>query len=381
MKTAVLGYGVVGKGVCDMIEASPELELVSILVLKGEDTQEKMVTDIESIVGDKSIQAVAEAMGGINFPYECAVRVLSSGKHFITSNKALVEAKGIELAKLAEKHKVCFLFSAACCGGVPFLHNLQEATETDEIESFGGIMNGTTNFMLDHMQRENLNYEEALKMAQNLGYAEKDPTDDVNGMDAFRKIALGCAVAFKSMPKSGVCREGIENFTKEDVQSIRAMDKVCRLVTKAGKTPNGMYVFVEPRLFSSISPESAVLDNNNYASYTAKNAGTIRLIGQGAGRYPTASAVLRDLQRAKFGNIRMMSPETKEDRANNEEVKQRYYIRTEVSYEYMVPYVEWSVKEGTVKGITNPISVSEMHQMAEEIRSEGSKVFFASIEE
>lgn len=381
MKVAVLGYGTVGKGVCEMVEAAPGLELGPVFVRKGKETEPNMVSDLSVILSDKSVKAVAEAMGGIEFPYECAKQILSSGKHFITANKALVEAKGIELAGIARKHKVGFMFSAACCGGVPFLHNLQEAALTDSVESLGGIMNGTTNYMLDHMQRDGLTFEQALKNAQDLGYAEKDPTDDLNGLDAQRKIALGCAVAFKKLPKESICREGIENFTDRDVRSIQEMGKVCRLVTKGAKTENGVCMFIEPRLFPVLSPECSVVENLNYASYTAANVGVIRMIGQGAGRYPTASALLRDMERIECKHNLMMDPECEEIAADNDSVLQRYYVRTEVTYEYLVPYFEWSVKEGLVTGITNPISVSEMHSMAKEIRNEGAEVFFASIEE
>ena len=143
-------------------------------------------------------------MGGVEpaFTYACAV--LQAGKHFVTSNKALVASKGTELAKLAKENNVAFLFSAACGGGVPFLHNMALSVDSDEVLSVGGILNGTTNYMLDNMQSSNLSYESALADAQRLGYAEADPTADVTGLDALRKIMLACAVAFNQDRKSVV---------------------------------------------------------------------------------------------------------------------------------------------------------------------------------
>ena len=204
MKVAVLGFGTVGYGVYEMLKNAEGLEPGPVLVRPGKEDEPFKVSDISVICSDPEVGAVAEVMGGVEpaFTYACAV--LKAGKHFVTSNKALVAAKGAELAALAEENGVAFLFSAACGGGVPFLHNMALAVQSDEILSVGGILNGTTNYMLDAMQRRSMSYQEALADAQKLGYAEADPTADVTGLDALRKIMLACAVAFGKMPVDGL---------------------------------------------------------------------------------------------------------------------------------------------------------------------------------
>ncbi|MBR5070649.1 MAG: homoserine dehydrogenase, partial [Oscillospiraceae bacterium] len=169
MKVAVLGYGTVGKGVYEMVRSAPGLECGPVLVLPHEYTETFMVTDIEDIVSDGSVDAVVEAMGGVEPAASYAEKVIRSGKHFVTSNKAMVAEKGIELAALAREKGKAFLFSAACGGGVPILHNLSAAVKSDRMISIRGILNGTTNFILDAMQSDGIGFDEALAQAKALG--------------------------------------------------------------------------------------------------------------------------------------------------------------------------------------------------------------------
>ena len=180
MKAAILGFGTVGVGVYEMLGKARGLEPGPVLVRPGKEDAPFKVSSMEAIVNDPSVEAVAEVMGGIEPAFRYACQAMEAGKHFVTSNKALVAARGVELNRLAREKGVAFLFSAACGGGVPFLHNLALARESDSILSLGGILNGTTNYMLDAMQRLGLDYAEALADAQRLGYAEADPTADVS---------------------------------------------------------------------------------------------------------------------------------------------------------------------------------------------------------
>ena len=288
MKISVLGYGTVGVGVCAMLEAAPGLELRYVLVRPGKADKPFKVTTIEEICADPETDAVAEVMGGVEPAFSYVSAALRAGKHVVTSNKALVAAHGPEHAALAAEKGVGFLFSAACGGAVPFLHNLALAAESDRIVSIGGILNGTTNFMLDGMQRRGMEYAEALKEAQFFGYAEADPTADVSGLDALRKILLGCAVAYDKLPCEGFSLEGIESVTAADVRHFQAKGLVLRLLVSGGESENGaLYAFVQPCLLPASSPEASVLNNFNMAKYRGENAGDIILIGQGAGRFPT----------------------------------------------------------------------------------------------
>ena len=306
MKVAILGFGTVGVGVYEMLQKAPGFEPGPVLVRPGKEDQPFKVSSMEQIANDPEVYAVAEVMGGIEPANSYVAMALKAGKHVVTSNKALVAAHGIELAGIAREQGVSFLFSAACGGGVPFLHNLAIASESDRILALGGILNGTTNFMLDAMQSEGMDYGAALKIAQQLGYAEADPTADVSGLDALRKIMLACAVAYDKLPVDGFAREGIESITAEDVAHFQSLGLTCRLITSGGETDDSVYAYVEPVLFPANAPECSVVKNFNMAKYLGENAGSIVLMGQGAGRYPTASAVVRDLY--GLGSLAMLRP-------------------------------------------------------------------------
>ena len=381
MKTAVLGFGTVGAGIYEMLSQAKDLEQGPVLVRPGKDDAPFKKTSIEAVLSEPGVEAVAEAMGGIEPAFSYAMAAIKAGKHFVTSNKALVAAHGIELSAAAREMGVGFLFSAACGGGVPFLHNLSIAVESDDIVSLGGILNGTTNYMLDAMQRRALSYGEALKDAQKLGYAEADPSADVSGLDALRKIVLGSAVAYGILPTEGLYNEGIEHFTDEDVKRIQARGLTCRLVAKCAAVPGGkVYAYVEPVLLKASAAECSVLDNYNLARYEGKCSGPMVFIGQGAGRWPTASAVLRDLDCLLKGRLYMLSSDCREGSADNEACRHSYYVRLPGSFTGCFEVKSYSESDGVAELITKPMSVKSMHELATRLRAEGADIFFAELE-
>lgn len=381
MKVAVLGYGTVGKGVFEMLAEARGLEQGPVLVRQGKMREIFQTDSMERILMDGSIGAVVETMGGEEPAFAYVSAALRAGKHVVTANKALVAAHGLELARLARENGAAFLFSAACGGGVPFLHNLSLATQSDRVLTLGGILNGTTNYMLDAMQRRDLTYAQALADAQELGYAEADPTADVSGLDALRKIMLACAVAFDRLPGEGLLHEGIECFTAEDAADLKARGLVCRLVGRGGMAGDQVYAFVEPTLFAEGAAERSVLDNYNLARYEAKCAGPIVLMGQGAGRYPTASAVLRDLSDVLQGKRDMLSPTCQSARADNSGCGHRYYVRIPAALAREFPGADAAESGGIVRLVTQPMTVLEMHEKAAALRQAGAELFFAGIEE
>ena len=381
MKVSVLGYGTVGVGVCSMLEKAEGLELVSVLVRPGKADKPFKVTSIDQIVNDPAVEAVVEVMGGVEPAYSYVSAALAAGKHAVTSNKALVAAHGPELARLAAEKGVGFLFSAACGGAVPFLHNLSLAVESDRILSLGGILNGTTNFMLDSMQRSGMDYADALREAQALGYAEADPTADVSGLDALRKIMLACAVAYDKLPCEGFSLEGIEAVTAADVAHFQSKGLVLRLVVSGGQSEDGrLYAFVQPVLLPASSPEASVLKNFNMAKYRGENAGDIVLIGQGAGRYPTASAVVRDLSDIAHGRREMMKPGCVRVAADNSAVFCRYYVRLPAALSDALPLAEKEIDGELCRGVTESLAVTDMHARVKALRENGAAVFFAAME-
>ncbi len=382
MKVAVLGFGTVGVGVYEMLAAAKGLEAGPVLVRPGKEDKPFKLSSIEAIVNDSEVGAVTEVMGGVEpaFSYACAA--LRAGKHFVTSNKALVAAKGVELNRLARENGVAFLFSAACGGGVPFLHNLALARESDVILSLGGILNGTTNFMLDAMQRLGLDYADVLADAQRLGYAEADPTADVSGLDALRKIMLACAVAYDLLPKEGLLNEGIESITASDVAHFQARGYTCRLVVSGGRAADGgVFAYVEPVLLRAGAPECSVLENYNMARYEGQCAGSIVLMGQGAGRYPTASAVLRDLSGILRGERYMFSAACAEGAADNSGSVHGYYVRLPAALAGEFPAEALEQDGDIARLITAPMSVKAMHETARRLRAQGAALFFAAIKQ
>lgn len=361
MNIAILGYGTVGKGVYDMVQKSKDFDCLYVLDKPENCTTPFMVSSLEAITEDKNVQAVVECMGGIDVPYNFVKECLKKGKHVVSSNKALVAAKGIELAKLAKDNNAGFIFSAACGGAIPVLHNISVAKKTDEILSCKGIMNGTTNFILSGLKSgEFNNYQEALKKAQALGYAEADPTADVSGLDTLRKVILLSAVSFNMLPTEGLDLEGIEN-----IDLCNAEDKVIKLVGNCGLNNDGsVYAYAQPVAVSQKSVYRNVNSNFNAISYIGENSGEITLFGQGAGKYPTASAILRDLTAVKEGGLEMLDSQCKEVKADNSQILERYVVYTEDTHY-----------------ITDRISVSQMHREAKEMRSKNKKVFFAALEE
>ncbi len=382
MKAAILGFGTVGVGVYEMLQKCEGLEPGPVLVRAGKVNAPFKTDDLDQILSDPSVGIVAEVMGGTEPAFSYVSAALRAGKHVVTSNKALVAAHGLELNALAREHDVAFLFSAACGGAIPFLHNLALAAETDRIISVGGILNGTTNFMLDAMQTDGCDYAEILSEAQRLGYAEADPSADVSGLDALRKIMLACAVAWGILPAEGLNHEGIESLTAADVAHFKEKGLVCRLLGHAALDESGrLSAFVQPVLLPREAQEAAVKKNFNLAKYRGENAGDILLSGQGAGRYPTASAVLRDMSAVCLGHRNMFPAGLRADAVHNELAKCRYYIRLPLEAAGAFAFESREEADGLVRGVTGLMPVAEMHALSSKLRASGCELFFAAMEE
>ena len=223
-----------------------------------------------------------------------------------------------------------------------------------------------------------MDYADALKDAQRLGYAEADPTADVSGLDALRKIMLACAVAYNKLPVDGFSREGIESITAADVADFQAKGLTCRLITSGGPAGDTVYAYVEPVLFPANAPECSVVKNFNMAKYNGENAGAIVLMGQGAGRYPTASAVVRDL--CGLGSLEMFRPEVCEVKADNAACVHPYYVRVDADKAGRFVFSDKWADGDSMRGIVEPIAVPQMHALADSVRKEGGSIFFAAME-
>ena len=309
MNVAIMGHGVVGSGVAeilinhkDRIDARVKddifvkyiLDLREFNVLSYSD---KFTKNFEDILNDESVRIVAEVMGGINPAYDFVKKCLEAGKSVVTSNKELVAVKGAELIKIANQNNVNFLFEASVGGGIPVLRPIAQCLSANEITEFSGILNGTTNFILNKMIVDNMSFEDALKLAQEKGYAEKDPTADIEGHDACRKVCILATLAFgKHVYPEQVKTEGITNITLDDVAAADSFGCVIKLIGHAEKLENGkITATVRPTVVSRQSMLSGVNGVFNAVLINGDQTGEVMFYGKGAGKEATASAVVADI--------------------------------------------------------------------------------------
>ncbi|MEI3229219.1 MAG: homoserine dehydrogenase [Lachnospiraceae bacterium] len=308
IKIAVMGYGTIGSGVVEVLatnkdsiakRAGDEIEVKYVLDLRefpGDPIEDKVVHDYQTIVNDPEVSVVVETMGGVEPAYTFVKAMLEAGKHVTTSNKALVADKGAELIALAKAKNVNFLFEASVGGGIPIIRPLNSCLTADEIEEITGILNGTTNYMMTKMSNEGLEFEDVLKDAQEKGYAEKDPSADIEGYDACRKIAiLTSLVCGQQVDFNDIHTEGITKISATDIKYAKQMGRVIKLLASSKKTENGYSAMVAPFLLSPEHPLYNVNDVFNAIFVHGNVLGDAMFYGSGAGKLPTASAVVADI--------------------------------------------------------------------------------------
>ena len=311
LKVGMLGCGVVGSQIARLLvenksdltsRAGANLELVKVAVkninTKREGISSNLLTDdAKSVVNDPEIDLIIEVIGGISPAKELILAAIKNGKSVVTANKALLAQAGAELYTAADNANVDLYYEAAVAGAIPILRPLRESLVGDQVHRIMGIVNGTTNYILTKMDESGTAFDDALKQAQQLGFAEADPTADVEAIDAASKAAILAGLAFHSrVSDSDVYREGITKITANDVKVAKAMDMVIKLLAIAELTPEGeISVRVHPALISRTHPLASVRESFNAVFVEAKSAGQLMFYGKGAGGEPTASAILGDL--------------------------------------------------------------------------------------
>lgn len=296
MNIGLLGCGVVGGGILDFCAGREDLTVTKVLVRRPRpDLGALAVTDIADIVSDEGIGIVAEVMGGLHPAYEYICAALKAGKHVVTANKAVISAYYPELTGLARECGVSLRCTAAVGGGIPWLTNLERCKRLDSICELGGIMNGTTNFIMDAMHASPVSFPEILKQAQELGYAEADPSADIDGDDVRRKLTISANIAFDVLvQEEDIPMFGIRTVTDGDIRAFKAHGFVCKLLATAKAAEGGVCAFIEPTLVDSHDLEAAVPKNFNLITYCGEKVGRHSFFGQGAGRYPTAFNAVED---------------------------------------------------------------------------------------
>lgn len=372
IKTAVMGYGTIGSGVTEILaenrdviaaQAGQEIELKYVLDLRefpDSPIADKVIHEFKLIEEDPEIQIVVETMGGLNPAYPFVKACLMAGKHVVTSNKALVAAHGTELLAIARKKKVNIFFEASVGGGIPIIRPLYHCLMGERIEEITGILNGTTNYILTKMDKEGDTFENALREAQNLGYAERNPEADVEGYDTCRKIAILTAMAAgKEVDYQDIYTEGITKITDVDFKYAEKMGVSIKLFGTSRIRDGKVSAYVAPVMINSSHPLYGVRDVFNGIMVRGNMLGVSMFYGSGAGKLPTASAVIADIIEAAQNlkkNVPMGWGNEKQTIEPMENMRFRYFVRLAGSFRN---------KEQDIRRIFGHTEVIELYGMDE----------------
>lgn len=343
MKIGIMGFGVVGGGLGELIAANAdsikrrsgeEVTIAKILDLRDfpDSEYDCFTKDFNDILNDPEIGVVAEVMGGTKPAYEFTKQLLMAGKSVVSSNKELVAKHGTELLKIAKEKNANYLFEASVGGGIPIIRPLYTSLAANELTDIYGILNGTTNYILTQMIKEGATFEDALKGAQENGYAEKDPTADIEGHDTCRKTAILASLAFgKFVDSDKIPCEGITKITLEDVEYADKFDSVIKLLGISTRAENGVYAMVCPAMIEKEHPLAGIDDVFNGIMVRGDGLGDVMFYGRGAGALPTASAVLSDIidiVKHRDKHIRLgWSNGSSDYLLDSKTLKSRFYVR------------------------------------------------------
>lgn len=393
INVAVMGYGTVGSGVVEVLRTNGELineraqdviNVKYVLDLRdfpGDPVEEILTHDFETIVNDAEVDIVVETMGGIEPAYTFVKRCLKAGKNVATSNKALVAKHGAELLEIARDRSINFMFEASVGGGIPIIRALNSSLTADRIDEVTGILNGTTNYMLTKMFFESADYDEVLKEAQEKGYAERNPEADVEGHDACRKIAiLTSLIAGQHVDFETIHTEGITKITTEDMKYAKTMDMAIKLLASSKREGESFSAIVAPMLLSKNHPLCNVNDVFNAIFVRGNMLGDAMFYGSGAGKLPTASAVVADVVDAAKHLHRTVVTRWESNTLElvpNADAKRRFFVRIHGEESVLksrvdevfgqVEFVKADDVEGEFAVITGEMTEAEYAQKAEEM--------------
>lgn len=368
MKIGLLGYGTVGTGV-DLLGANQtNLSIAKILMIsESECIDPRMTANYDEIVEDSSIDIIVECIGGLEPAHTFCKKALEHGKAVVTSNKAMMAHYYEELVLLSNKYHTPLCFEASVGGGIPWIVNMQLAKQIDSLTGFKGIFNGTTNYILDKMTIEDCSFGEALKQAQQKGYAEADPKNDLNGFDTANKVCLSANIAWDTVTHlEDFLWLGIENIDKKDILYAKQHNKVCKLIGQ-GSFEQGKYTLcVMPEFVDHKDSLSLIAQNNNGLELFSPSVGCLRFEGQGAGKLPTAHAIIQDCQSIVRNKVIPLSCQN-EITLDDETLLKNYYLRcSDPSYfkDIAETYIENNIL------ITKPISLHTLRNHIQESHDE-----------
>lgn len=370
----IMGFGTIGAGVYELCKEHPELEVKYVLDIREVGIPE-LTHRAEDLFEDDEVDTVVEVMGGLHPAYEFVTAALKAGKNVVTANKYLVATYYEELLALAEENAVTFRCTAAVGGGIGWLTALERVRRIEPVNAVEGIMNGTTNYILTNMTNNGLSFETALCEAQALGYAEADPTADIDGLDVKHKLLLSANIAFDvSLDVNAIFTAGIRNITDGDIKNFKERGYTCKLLGTACKEEGKVAAFVQPNLFPADSLIASVPTNFNLITYDTTYTGQMSFYGQGAGRYPTGANVVQDLLDIHNGVMEFYSLESAPAKVENEIASFKYYLRTTSAKKDGVKVEDWNDAV-----LTKKMTVAQMEALFNEIKEEDPKVFIAAV--
>lgn len=397
----LLGLGTVGSGVVEIINnrqeelkalTGQEIRVKKVLVRDKKKkrevslSEEAMVDDFNEVLLDEEIQIIVEVTGDVENSYKYIIEGLNAGKHIVTANKALVSKCFEEFSSLAEQKGLAFLYEASVAGGIPVLKPLKEQLALNEVSEIQGILNGTCNYILTRMVNESKNYDEVLKIAQDLGYAEADPTADVEGFDTMRKLRILATMSLQGkVEEEDILLDGISSITSFDIDLIKKMNSTVKLIAEAKQLNDGYYALVQPTIVKNSNYFANVNMAYNSVAFKGDNVGELKFYGSGAGKLPTANAVLSDCLDIVMNTYRNKSPLGEKKLVNyNDEISGQYYLRVSDANDDIVSDLRKVAEEmpslGSITAIiSKEISLKEIIELLKKHKVKKGRYFLGRI--
>ncbi|WP_062325272.1 homoserine dehydrogenase [Holzapfeliella floricola] len=386
MNIAILGFGTVGTGVYDIIKkgntAHTQNLTVSHIFVRETRTKDlpEMTANIDDILLNDDVDVVVEVMGGIEPAHDYILKALQNGKHVVSANKAVIAKYMDEFVKTAQDNNVDFYFESSVAGGIPWIKNLERSLRIDNVSSISGIFNGTSNFILDQMKKTGKPFADILKEAQDLGYAEADPSADIDGYDIENKLCISLNLAYNTSikPSAKLPCFGIRNITDKDINYFNELGLIVKLMGKSRRAQNEFDYVIEPTLYNSSQIESSINDNFNYASLNGDTIGELGFMGQGAGKFPTANAVVQDILDIVDQAPRVIPAEKSTLKLNTNLSMADYLVRTSAD-------LSQYVNSSQIKSVNDTYSLIEsmhagkMHQAMAQLLKEDNQAFMVNI--
>ncbi|CAH1853229.1 homoserine dehydrogenase [Convivina intestini] len=386
MKIAILGHGTVGQGVSEIINDAPagkstaQIEIAYVWV-RPEKTHERpyYTANYQEILEDPTVDVIVEVLGGLEPARTMILAALEHGKHVVTANKAVVARYLVLFNQMAEKHGVKFYFESSVGGGIPWIINLERALRIDEVDSIHGIFNGTSNFILDQMTKTGASFEDVLKEAQDLGYAEADPSADIDGFDIENKLCISADIAYNTVIEPGdqLLKFGIRNITAADIAFFKEHNWVVKLLGRSLRKEDTYSFIIEPTLYLPGEIEAGVHDNYNYVGLRGTTIGKLSFNGQGAGKLPTAHALMQDLLDLQQGANHLYQDFDQKLVLDNRRSIRNYVIRTTLDLRQF--FADYDLQQNGPYWLVADINAEDLHRKIAELIQQDEHIFFACL--